>query len=120
MANDPRGRMEKLRTRTDVRNKASHRVRVRSLAGVPVENVHGEELPYVDGDEGWQWLEFAGVAALFELIEFWGVPVTIAPPEGGVEFWTLELEEGGHHEFPSILDEDAYDPLVTRAEEIEA
>lgn len=96
------------------------RMRVRALSGVPVEDTDGMPFPTltVEGD-GVDWqLAAVSCKALFELIEFWGCPVTIAPPENGVPYWSLELEDGTH-EVVSLLDMPKYEPLVARLEDEE-
>jgi hypothetical protein len=93
------------------------RIRARSLAGVPLEDLNGFELPYLE--DGWQQLEFAGIAHLFELIEFWGVPCTIAPPEVGVGYWSIEAEDGTHA-VDSLLDSPQYNPYVVRDDKVDA
>lgn len=81
---------------------SSYRMRCRSVAGIEVTNL--DDLPFPSRADGWQDLEFQGATELMNLIEFWGCPVTIAPPERGCEFWSLELENGKHDGQGSMLD----------------
>jgi hypothetical protein len=81
---------------------AQYRMRVRSVAGVPVTDEYDH--PYPTREDGWQDFTMGGLSELMGLIDFWGCPVTIAPPERGAEFWSLELEDGKHDPSGSILD----------------
>lgn len=81
---------------------AQYRMRARSVAGVPVTDVYDQ--PFPSRADGWQDFEMGGLSELMELIDFWGCPITIAPPEPGTEFWSLELEDGKHDTSGSILD----------------
>lgn len=81
---------------------AQYRMRCRSVAGVPVTDV--DDHPFPQREDGWQDFTMGGLSELMALIEFWGCPVTICPPEPGTEFWSLELEDGKHDTNGSILD----------------
>lgn len=81
---------------------AQYRMRARSVAGIPVTDEHDQ--PFPTRADGWQDLEMGGLSELMSLIDFWGCPITIAPPEPGTEFWSLELEDGKHDPSGSILD----------------
>lgn len=76
---------------------AEYRIRARCVSGNPIPELKGVVVigPQVDG---WQQLTITGLTELLALTEHWDCPVTIAPPEKGVEFWTLELEDGPHAE----------------------
>lgn len=97
--------MAKLKTEVPERSfVSSYRMRCRSVAGVPVTNLDDMPFPSAPEAPGWQLMEVQGLTELLNLVEFWGCPVTIAPPERGVEYWSLELEDGKHDETGSMLD----------------
>lgn len=81
---------------------AQYRMRARSVAGIPVTDEHDQ--PFPTRKDGWQDLEMGGLSELMSLIDFWGCPITIAPPEPGTEFWSLELEDGKHDPIGSMLE----------------
>lgn len=80
----------------------AYRMRCRSVGGVPVTDL--DDVPFPSRTDGWQDLQVQGLTELLGLIEFWACPVTIAPPERGSEFWSLELEDARHDEQGSMLD----------------
>lgn len=80
---------------------SAYRMRCRSVAGVTVTNL--DDVPFPERKDGWQDLEVQGMTELMNLIEFWGSPVTIAPPMPGTEFWSLEIEDALHDEIGSLF-----------------
>jgi hypothetical protein len=81
------------------------RLRARCVSGKALPEVAGITFPRVVSAPTWQWVEVPGLTALLRLIEAWGCPVTLAPPEEGAPYYSLELEDGRHGPLGSLLDQ---------------